>query len=247
MAQMAAQRLAMKQRMTDSEKARLEQESERMKGDPDVMAAATAYKSALAALADNLKAQSEAGADTEKLQAQEKDLTTACSKARNAATLIRSAAEMKRFAQNLPNLGNEGETAAAREKYVEAINKLVDFYTENAKNPPDTPRGLPPELQSQENALRLARDQARTEYEYQSSAAGIKANYERFADAPEVKTAADALLEKMAALRDAQNKAAEAQDAMLKAMQARMQAEAAFAAACERNRAAAEQRAAAQR
>ena len=229
-----AERVANKQKMYEAEKARLDGEMGRLKDDPEMTMALSVCNTALAAMADNLKAQAGAAAagDAEKLKGledQEKDLVNACWKARNGATLTRSAVENKRRAQNLPP-ARTPEAEAARSKFIEAMTKLADFYAEQAKTPPATPAGrggavMSPEMQQIESDLNLARDRARVEYDYQTDLANLKAQADTMAGQPEAKALADSMAEKITACHDTQLRLVEAQDAAQRAQTARSQAE----------------------
>ena len=225
-----------------SDKSRLEQELARPSNDAETKAALDACQKAQAALEENIKAQMEAGGDAEKLgklQAQDKDLETAYWKVRNAVGFARNAVDMRKLGLNLPvpPVVND-DVLASREKYATAINRLADFYAEKAKNPPEGRMGLPTEGQAEENALKLARDLAKVEFDYQIGIAPLKANAAQFVNYPTVKTAFEGVIEKATALRDAQLKAVEAQNAVQKATVARRQADEAFTAAIDKDRAA---------
>lgn len=233
-----AKRIAQKQKMCEAEKARIEEELQRPKDDPEMSMALTVCATALASYENNLKAQAEAAAagDAEKLkglEAQGVDLENACWKARNGAQITRSASENRRKAQNLPAAASpDGE--AARAAYLAALTKMGDFYAGLANNPPDNRRGLPPEIQEQEDILKLARDRAGIEYDYQTDLAKMKAQAEKLAAQPDAKVLIDALIEKTTAARDARLKLLDAQDAVQKAQTARKQAEEAMGPLWER-------------
>lgn len=233
-----AKRIAQKQKVCEAEKARIEEELKRPKDDPEMSMALTVCATALASYETNLKAQAEAAAagDAEKLkglEAQGADLENACWKARNGAQITRSASENRRKAQSLPAAASpEGE--AARAAYLAALTKMGDFYAGLANNPPDNRRGLPSEIQEQEDALKLARDRAGIEYDYQTDLAKMKAQAEKLAAQPDAKVLVDALIEKTTAARDARLKLLDAQDAVQKAQAARKQAEEAMGPLWER-------------
>lgn len=238
-----AMRIAQKQKMCEAEKARIEEELKRLNDGPEMSMALAICTTALASYENNLKAQAEAAAagDAEKLkglEAQGVELESACWKAKNGALLTRSASENRRKAQALPAAASP-EADAARTAYLAALTKLGDFYAEQANNPPDGQRkglGLPPELQEQESSLKLARERARVEYEYQTDLAKMKTQIEKLATQPESKALADALIEKMTAGRDAELKLIESQDAFQKAQTARKQAEEAMGPLWQRSR-----------
>lgn len=217
----------------EKESRRLEEDAARLKDNADAVAALGQCKTANAALAENLKAQAEAAkaADVAKLktlQDQAKEQEKASAKLRNALALYRQAADARAQAQKLATVAGDG--AAARQAYVEALNALAEFYTTQAKAPPETPRGtLTGEALAMEGTRKLARDKAKIEFEFQASVAPTKALAEKSAAVPAMKAACDAVIDRATAVRDAQLKALDAQDVLTKASQAKAQAEQALA------------------
>ena len=224
-----AMRIASKQKMCDAEKAKVEEEMARLKDDPDMSMALAICNTALLSYSENLKAQADAIAagdagKLKELEAQEADLENACWRARNGAQITRSASENRRKAQSVPPAASpEGE--AARSAYLAALTKLGDFYAEQAKHPSDSRSGPSPETREAESDLKLARDRARVEYEYQTDLAKTKARIEKQVDRPAQQALIDTLMAKITLARDAQIKLLEAQDAFERAQAARNEAE----------------------
>ena len=221
-------RSAGRRAQVDKEIAALDAEAARQKSNPDASAMAGQLKTALVALNENLKAQAEAAqagdlARATTLRNQSRELETTCAQVRGAIQWLRQAADIRASGRSLPPAS--GDAGASREKYVTALNALAAFYEQQARNLPESPRLPPPEARNTENALKLARDRAKIEYDYQELVTRARAKAERHANDPAAKASCDTLIEKAGAARDAQLKVMDLQDALVKALTARSQAE----------------------
>lgn len=221
-------RVADMQARLEKESQRITEDSARLKDDPEAALLLPQIQAGLASAQENLKAQAAAvqAGDQDKLKAltdQARDIERAGGKLRNALQLCRQAAEARNAAQSLPPLAGDG--AASRQKYLETLNALAEFYAQQAKNPPESGRGgLSPENLARENTRKLERDRAKIEFDYQNTLANLNAMAEKGPDPVAAKTACSTVIQKAGALRDAQLGVVDAQTALVNAQVVQAQA-----------------------
>ena len=226
-----AKHIADRQAQIQKELARVDEEAAHLKDSPDAAAMVQRLKTGLAALAENLNAESDAAkaGDTAKVKTlldQGRDLEASCGTARYALQYARQAAEIRSVIARLSPAA--GDVEASRLKYVDALNAQAAYYDKLAQNPPPYSREFRGNAQSGESALKLARDRAKVECDYQNSVAQFKTAVQRFGDDAAAKTACEKLTEQAAAVRDAQLKVADAQASLSEAVAAAAKAEAAM-------------------